>query len=48
MGFFFRSYVSKAAFTSYSNPEYFLFHSSHQIFKRMHETLNVDKKKLIA
>jgi hypothetical protein len=40
--------VTEAAFTSYRNPKYFIFHPSHQIFKRMHETLNVGKKKLIA
>jgi hypothetical protein len=37
--------VAWAAFTSYRNPKYFLFHLSHQIFKHMHETLNVGKKK---
>jgi hypothetical protein len=26
------------------NPKSFLFHPSHQIFRRMHGTLNVDKK----
>jgi hypothetical protein len=26
------------------NPKYFLFHPSHQIFRRMHEALNVGKK----
>jgi hypothetical protein len=41
-------FCTGAAFTSYRNPKYFLFHPSHQIFKRMHETLTVGKKKLIA
>jgi hypothetical protein len=31
-------------FTSQANPKYFLFHPSHQIFRRMHEALNVGKK----
>jgi hypothetical protein len=35
---------SKGVFTSHANPKYFLFHSSHQIFGRMHRVLNVDKK----
>jgi hypothetical protein len=26
------------------NPKYFLLHTSHQIFRRMHGTLNVGKK----
>jgi hypothetical protein len=26
------------------NPKYFLLHTSHQIFRRMHGALNVDKK----
>jgi hypothetical protein len=26
------------------NPKYFLFHPSHQIFRRMHGVLNVGKK----
>jgi hypothetical protein len=26
------------------NPKYFLFHPSHQIFRRMHGALNVGKK----
>jgi hypothetical protein len=34
----------KALFTSHPNPKYFLFHPSHQIFRRMHEVLNVGKK----
>jgi hypothetical protein len=34
----------KAAFTSRPNPKYFIFHPSHQIFRRMHEALNVGKK----
>jgi hypothetical protein len=37
-------YRSKALFTSHPNPKYFLFHPSHQIFRRMHEALNVGKK----
>jgi hypothetical protein len=28
----------------YPNPKYFLFHPSHQIFRRMHGALNVGKK----
>jgi hypothetical protein len=35
---------SQALFTSHPNPKYFLFHPSHQIFRRMHEALNVGKK----
>jgi hypothetical protein len=31
-------------FTSPPNPKYFLLHPSHQIFRRMHEALNVGKK----
>jgi hypothetical protein len=27
-----------------SNPKYFLLHTSHQIFRRMHGALNVGKK----
>jgi hypothetical protein len=34
----------KAWFTSHLNPKYLLFHSLHQIFRRMHEALNVGKK----
>jgi hypothetical protein len=33
-----------ALFTWHANPKYFLFHLSHQIFKRMHGALNVGKK----
>jgi hypothetical protein len=33
-----------AAFTSPPNPKYFLLHTSHQIFWRMHKALNVGKK----
>jgi hypothetical protein len=33
-----------ALFTFHPNPKYFLFHPSHQIFRRMHGTLNVGKK----
>jgi hypothetical protein len=33
-----------ALFTSPPNPKYFLFHPLHQIFRRMHGTLNVGKK----
>jgi hypothetical protein len=29
---------------THANPKYFLLHPSHQIFKRMHEALNVGKK----
>jgi hypothetical protein len=29
---------------SHPNPKYFLFHPSHQIFRRMHGALNVGKK----
>jgi hypothetical protein len=36
--------TTEAAFTFYRKPKYFLFHPSHQIFKRIHETLNVGKK----
>jgi hypothetical protein len=35
---------TKALFTSHPNPKYFLFHPSHQIFRRMHGALNVGKK----
>jgi hypothetical protein len=35
---------SMGVFTSRTNPKYFLFHPSHRIFGRMHETLNVGKK----
>jgi hypothetical protein len=35
---------SKASFTSPPNPKYFLLHTSHQIFRRMHRALNVGKK----
>jgi hypothetical protein len=34
----------QAVFTSHANPKYFLFHPSHRIFRRMHETLNIGKK----
>jgi hypothetical protein len=34
----------EASFTSPPNPKYFLLHTSHQIFRRMHGALNVDKK----
>jgi hypothetical protein len=33
-----------ALITSHPNPKYFLFHPSHQIFRRMYEALNVGKK----
>jgi hypothetical protein len=36
--------TAEALFTSPPNPKYFLFHPSHQIFRRMHEALNVGKK----
>jgi hypothetical protein len=36
--------VAEALFTSHPNPKYFLFHPSHQIFRRMHGALNVGKK----
>jgi hypothetical protein len=36
--------LNKALFTSHPNPKYFLFHPSHQIFRRMHGALNVGKK----
>jgi hypothetical protein len=35
---------TKGPFTSHANPKYFLFHPSHQIFKRMYGALNVGKK----
>jgi hypothetical protein len=35
---------NRAVFTSHTNPKYFLFHPSHQIFERMHGALNIDKK----
>jgi hypothetical protein len=35
---------AEAAFTSPPNPKYFLLHTSHQIFRRMHGALNVGKK----
>jgi hypothetical protein len=35
---------SMTSFTFPSNPKYFLLHISHQIFRRMHEALNVGKK----
>jgi hypothetical protein len=44
----FGKFCMRAAFTYYRNSKYFLFHPPHQIFKRMHKTLNVGKKKLIA
>jgi hypothetical protein len=31
-------------FTSHAYPKYFLFHSSHRIFRRMYGALNVGKK----
>jgi hypothetical protein len=34
----------EAVFTSHANPKYFIFHPSHQIFRRIHEVLNVGKK----
>jgi hypothetical protein len=34
----------EAVFTCHANPKYFFFHSSHRIFERMHEALNVGKK----
>jgi len=34
----------QALFTFHPNPKYFLFHPSHQIFRRMHGALNVGKK----
>jgi hypothetical protein len=34
----------QGVFTSHANPKYFFFHPSHQIFKRMHGALNIDKK----
>jgi hypothetical protein len=37
-------HINRALFTSHPNPKYFLFHPSHQIFRRMHGVLNVDKK----
>jgi hypothetical protein len=37
-------FFSRASFTSPPNPKYFLLHTSHQIFRRMHEALNVGKK----
>jgi hypothetical protein len=36
--------AGKAVFTSHANPNYFLFHPSHQIFGRMHGALNIGKK----
>jgi hypothetical protein len=36
--------IVEALFTSPPNPKYFLFHSLHQIFRRMHGALNIDKK----
>jgi hypothetical protein len=33
-----------ALFTSHPNPKYFLFHPSHQIFRRIHGALNIGKK----
>jgi hypothetical protein len=36
---------SMAAFTSPPNQKYFLLHTSHQIFRRIHRTLNVGKKR---
>jgi hypothetical protein len=36
--------LKEAAFTCHTYPKYFLFHSSHRIFRRMHEVLNVGKK----
>jgi hypothetical protein len=35
---------SQALFTSHPNLKYFLFHPSHQIFRRMNRALNVGKK----
>jgi hypothetical protein len=35
---------NKALFISHPNPKYFLFHLSHQIFRRMYGALNVGKK----
>jgi hypothetical protein len=35
---------NRAVFTWRANQKYFLFHSSHQIFERMYEALNVGKK----
>jgi hypothetical protein len=34
----------QGVFTSRANQKYFLFHSSHRIFGRMHGALNVGKK----
>jgi hypothetical protein len=34
----------QGVFTSHTNSKYFLFHSSHRIFRRMHGVLNVGKK----
>jgi hypothetical protein len=36
--------LTKALFTFHPNSKYFLFHPSHQIFRRMHGALNVGKK----
>jgi hypothetical protein len=36
--------VARGVFTSHVNPKYFLFHSLHRIFGRMHGALNVGKK----
>jgi hypothetical protein len=35
--------LTMGGFTSHANPKYFLFHSSHRIFKRMYGALNVSK-----
>jgi subtilisin family serine protease len=40
----FASSNTMALFTSHANPKYFLFHPSHQIFRRMYGALNVGKK----
>jgi hypothetical protein len=34
----------EGVFTSHTNPKYFIFHSSYQIFGHMHEVLNIAKK----